>query len=158
MPTTKRKRDEEELPMLPKDKKLRIVKGLYRSENGNKVCTDKRGRPHAACLHDGCKTRPSYGSDSDTKATYCLGHKLDGMEDIISKRCAFSGCKKQPLFGNPSDAKPTHCSKHKLDDMIDTKHKRCVFDGCKTQPSFGNPADAKATHCSKHKLDGMVDI
>ena len=44
------------------------------------------------CIHPGCKTRPNYNTEGETKPLYCSAHKKDGMVDVISKTCKSEWC------------------------------------------------------------------
>jgi hypothetical protein len=110
------------------------------------------------CKHDGCKTRPSFEFEGETKALYCSQHKLDGMIDINNKRCIQDGCKTRPSYNNEGESKAIYCAQHKLDGMIDIKHKRCIQDGCTVQPNYNFEMESKPIYCAEHKLDGMIDI
>ena len=44
------------------------------------------------CIHLGCKTRPSCNKEGETKGLYCSSHKLEGMENVISKTCISEWC------------------------------------------------------------------
>jgi len=112
----------------------------------------------ARCIFDGCKKRPAFNYEGETKADYCVLHKLEGMIDIKSKRCIFDGCKKRPNFNYEGETKADYCVLHKLEGMIDIKNKRCIFDGCKKQPAFNYEGETKADYCGLHKLEGMIDI
>ncbi len=92
---------------------------------------------------DGCKTHPFYGFPEDTKATRCVDHKDERMEDIMSVRCGVDGCKTQPSYGFPEDTKATRCVNHKNERMENIESSRCGVDGCKTQPCYGFPEDTK---------------
>ena len=39
------------------------------------------------CIFPGCKTIPNFNLPGKSTATHCATHKLDGMIDIVSKRC-----------------------------------------------------------------------
>jgi hypothetical protein len=51
------------------------------------VTVDKR-----RCKHEGCKTRPHFNFEGQTKALYCSKHKKDGMVNVISKTCKSEWC------------------------------------------------------------------
>ena len=110
------------------------------------------------CIHPGCKTRPNYNNEGETKALYCSEHKQDAMVNVISKTCFHEGCKKQPTYNNEGETKALYCSEHKQDGMVNVKSKTCIHEGCKTIPNYNNECETKALYCSEHKLQGMVDI
>lgn len=40
--------------------------------------------------------------DDSKTAPFCMSHAREGMEDVVSKRCAFQGCTvRNPRFGVP---------------------------------------------------------
>ena len=45
------------------------------------------------CIHEGCKVRPVYNTEGETKALYCLIHKLEGMVDVKHNTCKAGFCK-----------------------------------------------------------------
>ena len=110
------------------------------------------------CIEVGCKIRPTYNLEGESKALYCVSHKLDGMVDIKHKTCIYSGCKIQPAYNLEGEAKALYCVSHKLDGMVNIVSKTCIYSGCKIQPTYNLEGEAKALYCVSHKLDGMVDI
>ena len=40
-----------------------------------------------SCIHDGCKKHSNYNNDGETRGLYCSAHKLQGMVNVINKRC-----------------------------------------------------------------------
>ena len=44
------------------------------------------------CIHPGCKTRPYYNNEGESKGLYCVTHKLEGMVNVISKTCKSEWC------------------------------------------------------------------
>jgi hypothetical protein len=110
------------------------------------------------CKRDGCKTRPCYNNDGETKALYCAKHKLEGMVDVKSKTCIYDECKVRPAYNNDIETKALYCVNHKLNGMVNVISKTCIYDGCKTRPHFNNDGQKNALYCAKHKLNGMVDV
>ena len=39
------------------------------------------------CDHDGCKKQPHYNHPNEKQGLYCNDHKLEGMVNVIHKRC-----------------------------------------------------------------------
>ncbi|CAM9210204.1 unnamed protein product, partial [Heterosigma akashiwo] len=39
---------------------------------------------HASCLHEGCVKLPYFSYEGEKRGQYCLGHKLDGMVDVLN--------------------------------------------------------------------------
>ena len=110
------------------------------------------------CIHEGCKIRPAFNKEGETKALYCSKHKIEGMVDVINQTCIYKGCKIQPSFNNKGETKALYCSKHKIEGMINVKHETCIHEGCKIRPVFNVEGQRKALYCSKHKIEGMVNV
>jgi len=110
------------------------------------------------CIHPGCKTRPNYNTEGETKPLYCSAHKKDGMVDVISKTCCEEGCKTRPNYNTEGETKPLYCSAHKKEGMVDVKNKTCCEEGCKTRRIYNTEGETKPLYCSAHKKDGMVDV
>jgi hypothetical protein len=110
------------------------------------------------CIYSGCKIRPTYNLEGETKSLYCVSHKLDGMVDIHNKMCIYFGCKIRPTYNLEGESKSLYCVSHKLDGMVDIHNKMCIYSGCKIQPTYNLEGETKALYCVSHKLDGMVDI
>jgi hypothetical protein len=113
---------------------------------------------HKNCIHPGCKVRPTYNLEGETREVYCTTHKLEGMVDIKSKPCIHPGCRTRPIYNLEGESKALYCATHKLEGMIDVKNNTCIYPGCKKQPSFNNDGEPKAIYCATHKLEGMVDV
>ena len=88
------------------------------------------------CAHEGCDTLPSFGSREDGVALYCMAHKCDGDEDVVSKRCAHEGWDTQPAFGSREDGVALYCM----------AHKRAIDADLITSPNCG--------YCKVHKRAG----
>ena len=110
------------------------------------------------CIYDGCKIRPNYNNEGETKALYCSKHKKEGMVDVKNKTCIHEGCKIIPNYNNEGETKALYCSEHKKKGMVDVKHKTCIDDGCKTRANYNNEGETKALYCSEHKKEGMVNV
>ena len=110
------------------------------------------------CIHEGCKTRPNYNVEGETKALYCLDHKIDGMVNVKSKTCIHNGCKTTPNYNVEGEKKGLYCLMHQLKGMVNVIGKLCIHEGCKVQSSYNVEGDAKALYCSAHKLKGMVNV
>jgi hypothetical protein len=110
------------------------------------------------CSEIGCKKRPTFNFEGQSKAIYCATHKKDGMIDIKNVRCSEIGCKKSPAFNFEGQSKAIYCATHKKDGMIDIKNARCIKIGCKKRPTFNFEGQSKAIYCATHKKDGMIDI
>jgi hypothetical protein len=110
------------------------------------------------CIHPGCKVRPNYNNDGETKALYCTTHKLEGMVNVKSKTCIHPLCKVIPVYNNDGETKRLYCATHKLEGMVDVKSKTCIHPGCKVRPNYNNDGETKALYCTTHKLEGMVNV
>ena len=110
------------------------------------------------CLHEGCKIRPIYNIEGETKGIYCSQHKKKGMVDVINKKCLHEGCKKHPVYNIEGQKTRLYCSEHKLEGMVNISHKKCLHEGCKKQPFYNNEGETKGIYCSTHKDEGMVDV
>jgi hypothetical protein len=110
------------------------------------------------CIHPGCKKKPLYNDEDETKALYCGTHKLDGMVDVKNKKCIHPGCKTRPYYNVDGETKSLYCGTHKLDGMVDVISKKCIHPGCKTRPNYNVDGETNALYCGTHKLDGMVDV
>jgi len=108
------------------------------------------------CIHEGCKTQPTYNNDGDTKGLYCSEHKKDGMVNVKDNTCIHEGCKTRPTFNKEGEKRPLYCSDHKKEGMINVINKTCIE--CKKQPTYNNDGETKALYCAAHKQDGMVDV
>jgi hypothetical protein len=110
------------------------------------------------CKEQGCKTRPYYNLEGETKPIYCLQHKKEGMVDVKNKTCIHEGCKKQPGFNIKDETKAIYCSTHKKEGMVNIIAKTCIYEGCKTIPTYNLEGETTCLYCAKHKLKGMINI
>ena len=67
------------------------------------------------CLHEGCKIRPCYNKEGETKGIYCFEHKKEGMVNVKDKTCIHEGCKTLPSYNKEGETKGLYCSTHKLE-------------------------------------------
>jgi hypothetical protein len=118
------------------------------------------GKPwkRVLCIHAGCKKRPVFNTEGQTKGLYCFKHKLDGMMDVINKTCIHPECKKQPSYNKDGETKALYCATHKLDEMINVIDKTCIHERCKTIPVFNIAGETKGLYCSTHKMEDMIDV
>ena len=111
------------------------------------------------CAEIDCNIKyPCFNYIGKTKALYCSKHKLDGMIDVLNKRCIEEDCDIISSYNNPGETKVLYCSKHKKDGMIDILNKRCIESKCNIRPNYNKSGEIKGLYCSKHKLDGMIDV
>ena len=110
------------------------------------------------CKREGCKTRPIYNVEGQTKALYCSLHKTEGMVNVKDKTCIHEGCKTRPIYNVEGETKALYCSLHKTEGMVNVKDKTCIHEGCKTRPNYNVEGETKALYCYVHKKEGMVDV
>jgi len=107
------------------------------------------------CLYPGCKKQPGFGFSGET-SSFCAGHRLDGMIDVVTKKCSTNQCGKKATCGFPGGS-PTKCAEHRMEGQEDISKKRCEHDGCRKSPSFGYIGKSR-THCKDHHLSGQVNV
>ena len=74
------------------------------------------------CIAEGCQTHANFGDPVSLKRTHCKKHMLDGMVDVMNKKC--SVCRdKRPTFGLERGKSATHCAKCRTDQMFDVVSK-----------------------------------
>lgn len=56
--------------------------------------------------------------ERDKPAALCAQHALDGMVNVVSRRCAQTGCDKIPSYGKP-DGRAEVCVQHSTRGMVD---------------------------------------
>jgi len=83
------------------------------------------------CKEKGCKIRPCFNKEGETKGLYCSTHKKDGMVNVIQKNCL--ECKKRPNYNKEGQKKALYCSTHKKDGMVNVKDKTCKSEWCSTR-------------------------
>ncbi|CAM9401558.1 unnamed protein product, partial [Laminaria digitata] len=114
------------------------------------------------CRVTGCTKRPSFGAPGELKASYCGGHKLEGMTLVNRRRrCNHEGCSRQPLYGSDEDRIPLACGAHRTITMVNVTHRRCAEAKCTTQPVYGYLPHVTGgrffpKYCAGHKKRGMV--
>ena len=60
----------------------------------------------------------------------CLEHVLDGMFNVVNKKCTHPGCSKRLSYGIAGSNKAETCMKHAAVGMIHVKSKRCGHPIC----------------------------
>lgn len=116
-----------------------------------------------------CEEEPkqAYFNYSDkTKPEYCETCKLDGMINIVSKKCL--DCNKhKPSFNVEGEKKALYCGecvvKNNRQNMVNVNNKKCVHtfdDGkrCGNNPLFNLPGKKGGVYCASHAPDGYVDM
>jgi hypothetical protein len=114
------------------------------------------------CIHEGCKTRPNYNVEGDTKAIYCSVHKLEGMVDVKHKNCKSDWCSTRVkekydgyclfcfinLFPDKPVARNYKTKEYAVVEYINTKY-----------PSLNWIADKIVNGgCSKRRPDLLLDL
>lgn len=138
----------------------------YRKGDGLK-CKDHRSRDMynviMTCEYEGCRIGRSYGYPIDDSnfeyrgvPRFCSRHKLEGMINLINKKCEQVDCKKRAFQGYIGDKNVRFCADHRLEGMTDLVNKLCAHEGCKKHPSYGYYK--KPIYCVEHSLDGMINV
>ena len=115
------------------------------------------------CKDPECEKSAIYG-EIGKSPQFCKEHNIDGLSDLVSKKCIISGCKKSPSYNYSDKNSPIYCAQCArnhidFDKMIDVKHSKCKYDGCDTIPTYGIHGK-EAIYCSEHKNEenGLVDV
>ena len=77
---------------------------------------------------------------------YCNQHKIEGMTNVISKRCIYPECKKQSGYNFDNEVKPIYCAEHKTNGMINVICRTCNNEWCKTNVK-NNKYDGYCLRC-----------
>ena len=85
------------------------------------------------CKEKGCKTRPSYNVEGESKMLYCANHKVEGMVNVKDKTCIHPGCKTIPIYNVEGETKGLYCSHHKIEGMVNVKSPSCKTYLCFTR-------------------------
>ena len=94
-------------------------------------------------------------------ARYCPKHRLEGMVNVVAKRCSHEkGCRSpSPSFNFPGSKGGVYCKKHQKPGMVDVVHKKCAHERCEgTRPSFNFPGMKGGVYCEKHLKPGMENV
>jgi hypothetical protein len=108
-----------------------------------------------------CKGGTSIYNYDGFPAQYCPKHRLEGMVNVVNKRCADEeGCRSlNPCFNFPGMKGGVYCYEHKKEGMVDVKHKMCADERCEgTRPTFNFPGMKGGVYCYDHKKPGMVNV
>lgn len=87
------------------------------------------------CKEHGCKIRPNYNYNGETKGIYCTSHKKPGMCNVKSPTCKEQACNVIPNFNYEGQNKGIYCISHKHDGMINVCIRRCQTPHCFTSAS-----------------------
>ena len=119
--------------------------------------TKTKGKPRGGrCEAENCMKHPSFNTPGLVGGRFCSAHKLEGMVDVISKRCEM--CSKQAAFNYEGQTRGRFCSGHKDIGMVNVKDKLCEFPGCPKYPTANYEGQSGRRFCTTHKLDGMVNF
>ncbi len=111
------------------------------------------------CASKNCSVKNAKFAYSKTdKSKYCKGHSVEGMINVISKRCEVDDCDKQPNFNFKGQTKGIRCFDHRIEGMINVISKRCEADDCDTIPAFNFKGQTKGVRCFDHRLEGMINV
>ncbi|CAM9835890.1 unnamed protein product [Ectocarpus sp. 12 AP-2014] len=136
-------------------------------EEGSARAIDSRAKTCDQVEVDGskCPRRPSFGFPGDKRASRCASHKLEGHEDVTSRRCDEEGCSRIPSFRQPGgNSRIRFCAAHKPPGYEDY-HKGARscrvapggFNACNRNSSFGFKG-GKRISCAQHKQKGMINL
>jgi len=107
------------------------------------------------CNHENCNKSARYNI-VNTKAKYCSLHKLEGMVDVVHKKCLYEGCKLYPSFNFSMESIPIYCFEHKHEGMERKYYKKCIYENCNKQAGYNVPENKEKIYCFEHKLPNMV--
>jgi hypothetical protein len=105
-----------------------------------------------------CKIHALFNFPSEIIGIYCEKHALDGMINIVDKKCQEFGCNTRPIFNIPGSKTGILCARHAKRDMIDVVNKKCEETGCVKQPCFNYPIHKTGVYCFQHAKKGMVNV
>lgn len=139
------------------------LRGSFVGADGLRYCSehggaDKKSADSRKCRHEGCGSRPVYGTVG-LRAVCCSKHKSPDMVDVVHAMCTSTGCKVRAAYAEPGTTVKKFCKKHAPADWVTTDKKaRCTHEGCAKIASYGLEVAKKATRCAQHKDAGMVDV
>jgi len=84
------------------------------------------------CKDPDCKKQAIYNVEGKKNGLYCSKHKIEGMMNVVSKRCIHEKCNVRPNYNVEGEKKGLYCLKHKLEGMVDVVNKRCKSSWCNT--------------------------
>jgi hypothetical protein len=107
-----------------------------------------------------CNERRSIYNYDGLPAQYCPKHRLEGMVNVVAKRCAHEeGCgSPNPNFNFPGTKKGEYCERHKKPGMENVVSKLCADEECGRQPCFNFPGMKGGVYCERHKKPGMENV
>jgi hypothetical protein len=104
-----------------------------------------------------CKTiRANFNFPGQPKGKYCNSCKLDGMVNVLQKKCVVCRQNKCRVF-NFIDKPARFCKDCKLPGMINKTCRKCVV--CKKPyPKYNFLPNQRPIRCSSCKIEGMVNV
>lgn len=106
------------------------------------------------CEADGCTTIAGCNYEGKTLGRFCSAHKLEGMVNVVTRKCTQPGCKKTASFGITSTLR---CKTHADPEMKNLICKVCEHDGCDIFASYALPGKG-VTACQRHASPEMMMI
>jgi hypothetical protein len=115
------------------------------------------------CKSDGCKTQPSYNYEGQIQGKYCSVHKIEGMIDIVHKKCLTPFCQIRAENKN-YEGYCLRCFIHTFPDKPTTRNyktkEKAVSDFVLEQiPEVDWVSDKRVPDgCSKRRPDLLADL
>ena len=104
-----------------------------------------------------CKKTAYFNTEGLKVGVYCKAHALEGMINVVDKKCQETGCDKRPVYNLPGVKPPMYCKNHAKTDMVDVMNPRCLETEC-VKTAICNYAGQTRMYCTEHKKNGMVDV
>ena len=84
---------------------------------------------------------------------------MDGMANVISKRCPHPNCSKAPSYGTAGSKKAEICAEHPWGGMVNQRSQQEMWPPpMLNPPAYGKAGSNKEEVCTKHALDRMVNV
>lgn len=106
-----------------------------------------------ACAFEGCHTTPCFGFKGD-KPTRCVKHMLDGMEDVVSRKCEI--CLEGKAMYGSLGGNALYCKECSVafEGMVSKFKRECVYSGCTKSGNFyiiKSGESSRTLYCAEHK-------
>jgi hypothetical protein len=114
------------------------------------------------CHHEGCRKRPNFNSEGETKALYCAEHKSPEMINVKDKTCQSEWC--TTINDGRNDGYCIHCYMHLFPDKpitrnYKTKELTVVSHITEKFPDYDWITDKTIINgCSRRRPDLLVDL
>lgn len=114
-----------------------------------------------------CTTRPSFNHPGEKSGLYCCTHKLDGMINVVSKKCIHTEvvngetikCNTTANYAAPGEHTKKYCGKHRNYTMVNPNRRKCIRDNnCSVTANYNYPSARVGIYCFTHKEPGMVNV